>query len=177
MEPNAYAAPRGAQNPYAAPEAHVEDVSEASEIDLAGRGARLVAAIIDGLAYMVPVFIALAAVPGLLDTTGGSGSEAAGVVAVFVVLWLVVLFAINVVLLHKYGQTTGKKLMSIKIIQVDGSRARLGRTLGLRYIVNALPSAVPLIGNIYPLVDTLLIFRQDRRCIHDFIAGTIVVNA
>ncbi len=177
MDPNIYGAPQGAQNPYAAPEAHLEDVSEAAEVELAGRGNRLAAAIVDGLAYMVPVFIAAVAVPGLLDTTGELGSGAAGGVLVFVGLWLVAVLVINVVLLHKDGQTLGKKLMSIKIVQVDGSRAGLGRTLGLRYIVNALPSVLPVIGNIYPLVDTLLIFRQDRRCIHDHIAGTIVVNA
>jgi len=36
---------------------------------------------------------------------------------------------------------------------------------------------VPGIGQIYSIVDALLIFRQSRKCLHDNIADTIVVKA
>ena len=42
----------------------------------------------------------------------------------------------------------------------------------LRVIVNTVLSLIPF----YTLVDILLIFREDRRCIHDMIAGTKVVQ-
>ena len=43
----------------------------------------------------------------------------------------------------------------------------------LRVVVNGLLGFIPLYG----VVDILFIFREDRRCIHDLIAGTVVVNA
>jgi uncharacterized RDD family membrane protein YckC len=42
----------------------------------------------------------------------------------------------------------------------------------LRGVVNGLLSIIPLYG----LVDALFIFREDKRCLHDLIAGTIVVR-
>ena len=36
--------------------------------------------------------------------------------------------------------------------------------------------AVPYLGMIFHLVDSLFIFREDRRCLHDRIAGTRVVR-
>ena len=36
---------------------------------------------------------------------------------------------------------------------------------------------VPFVGGLVSLVDALLIFRDDRRCLHDEIADTIVVTA
>jgi len=39
--------------------------------------------------------------------------------------------------------------------------------------VNGLLGLIPLYG----LVDILFIFRSDRRCIHDMIAGTQIVEA
>jgi hypothetical protein len=35
---------------------------------------------------------------------------------------------------------------------------------------------IPGINIFAGLLDPLFIFRQDRRCIHDFIAGTKVIN-
>lgn len=44
-------------------------------------------------------------------------------------------------------------------------------------MVPAVISAIPLAGAAFGLVDILFIFRADRRCIHDLIAGTHVVTA
>jgi len=38
-------------------------------------------------------------------------------------------------------------------------------------------SAIPVVGSFFVLIDTLLVFRADRRCVHDLIAGTKVVKA
>ena len=38
-------------------------------------------------------------------------------------------------------------------------------------------TAIPVAGGIFALADLLFIFREDRRCLHDHIAGTRVVRA
>ncbi len=50
------------------------------------------------------------------------------------------------------------------------------KTLLLRAIVNGMIGMVPYVGGIYGLIDSLFIFREDRRCVHDLIAGTKVVD-
>jgi uncharacterized RDD family membrane protein YckC len=47
----------------------------------------------------------------------------------------------------------------------------------LRAILGGIIGAIPYLGGIYGLVDALFIFRDDRRCVHDHIAGTRVVKA
>ena len=36
---------------------------------------------------------------------------------------------------------------------------------------------VPFIGGFYSIIDSLMIFGEQRRCIHDYIADTIVIRA
>jgi uncharacterized RDD family membrane protein YckC len=47
----------------------------------------------------------------------------------------------------------------------------------LRNVVNLLISTIPFVGWIYAIVDVLFIFSENKQCLHDKIAGTIVVNA
>lgn len=54
---------------------------------------------------------------------------------------------------------------------------KLVTLLGLRYGVVGLVSLIPGVGGLFSIVDILLIFRADRRCAHDHIAGTKVVVA
>jgi len=71
------------------------------------------------------------------------------------------------------GQTIGKKIVNIRIVSVEtGQNAGIVRSWVLRTWVNSLLWMIP----IYALMDILFIFRQDRRCIHDLIAGTRVVK-
>jgi uncharacterized RDD family membrane protein YckC len=48
-----------------------------------------------------------------------------------------------------------------------------GPNVLMRVILNGILGFIPF----YSLVDVLFIFRDDRRCIHDLIAGTKVVEA
>lgn len=45
-----------------------------------------------------------------------------------------------------------------------------------RYVLNLFLSDIPFIGGFMPLIDVLLIFRKSRKCLHDDLAGTIVVK-
>jgi uncharacterized RDD family membrane protein YckC len=89
-----------------------------------------------------------------------------------------VLLVIQVYLLVTRGQTIGKKLLGIKIVAYD-TEAHPGfvKIILLRGFVNGVISAIPVVGGLYALVDACFIFREDRRCLHDHLAGTKVVKA
>jgi uncharacterized RDD family membrane protein YckC len=160
---------------YAPPAAEVADVSASGQAQLAGRGARLAGAIIDGV-----ILLGLWWVVGLVTPWNIFSPKLAqaGVFTLFGLQLLgLLLFAIvNGYLLMSRGQTVGKLLLGMRITRQDGSAATPGRVIGLRYGVGWLISAVPVVGMIYALIDCLLIFRADRRCLHDLIADTIVVK-
>ena len=48
--------------------------------------------------------------------------------------------------------------------------------IGLRYLPTAVVTQIPLIGSILGITDILFIFGQERRCVHDLIAGTKVID-
>jgi uncharacterized RDD family membrane protein YckC len=68
-------------------------------------------------------------------------------------------------------------MLGIKIVRNDGSRAGLGRIFWLRMFVPGLVGAIPLVGGLFGLIDPLFIFGEEKRCLHDLIADTIVVTA
>lgn len=162
-------------NRYAPPTAHVEDVA-AGGAELAGRGARLGAVVIDGLiqgaVYYTLAFVFIKVL--LPDPKGGDGF---GAVALQLAASFALFALINGYLLATQGQTVGKKLLGVRIVRSDGSRASLARLIGLRYILTWVIVLVPLVGVIYALLDSLMIFRESRKCLHDNIADTIVVRA
>lgn len=161
-------------NRYAPPSAHVEDVVAAGTIELAGRGARLGAAVIDGLLVMA-VFWALSMVTPWSPFAAASG-EFSGALLLNGVLGIAIFALLQGYLLATRGQTIGKLLLGMRIVRTGGERAGLARLLGLRYGIGWLINVIPVVGPIYGLVDALFIFRESRKCVHDIIADTIVVN-
>lgn len=169
-------------NPYAPPKGTVRDMPSEG-VELAGRLVRLLAAILDsiivGCMVYLPAVIVMAATGGFeqleqLEQQGGELDIDAlalpiglGVVGAIAWAWITIL------LVARYGQTMGKRLLEIRVVRSDGSKASLGRIFWLRNVVNGLLGIIPLYG----LIDLLLIFGQRRQCIHDLIADTIVVKA
>jgi len=151
-----------------------------SELEPAGRGVRLLAAILDGIIASLMIYV-----PGLIvaAATGTFGQiEQAGSELDFEVLALPLFVCfmgfvawawITLLLVARYGQTMAKRLLEIRVVRSDGSQASLGRIFWLRNVVNGLLNVIPLYG----LIDPLFIFGERRQCIHDLIADTIVVKA
>ena len=161
-------------NRYAPPTAAIADVQADAAPELGGRGARLVAVIIDGLIQgAIYWVIMLVAFKGLDPRSGRAG---VGLIAGQFVLGFVLFVLVQGYLLHTEGQTIGKKLLGLRIVRSSGERATLGRLFGLRYLVGWILVMIPFLGMIYALVDCLLIFRGSRQCLHDNIADTIVVK-
>lgn len=160
-------------DPYAPPDAAVE--VPGAEAALAGRGTRLGAVIIDGIIQtvaLVPVMLVL----GVWDAAmrgENSLTLSLGVPVISALLFL----AIHGVLLVRHGQTVGKRLVGIRIVSVeDGSVPPFARVYALRYLLIQAIASVPLAGSLFALVDALFIFRGDRRCLHDLVAGTRVIR-
>ncbi len=149
--------------------------------ELAGRWQRLGAAILDGIigfAFALPGGLMLF-LGGVMAKSGHSANPAL-LIPSFVVLaiGILALVIIQLYLLVTRGQTIGKKLLGIKIVTYpDEANPGFVKVWLLRSFVNGLIGAIPMVGGLYSLVDVLFIFREDKRCIHDLIAGTQVVNA
>ena len=164
-------------NPYAPPRAAVKDIADPGA-DLAGRGTRLAAAMLDGIIFAIVVYIPLIISmsihgrPLLVNAHinyggmfgAGGWLPLAGLIAWG---WLTILFV------SRNGQSIAKKMLGIKVVRRDGSPASLGRIFWLRNVVNTVLAFLPLYG----LVDALLIFGEARQCVHDKIADTMVIKA
>ncbi|PZO66328.1 MAG: RDD family protein [Pseudoxanthomonas suwonensis] len=162
-------------NPYSAPQSDVVLAQDGTH-QLAGRGIRLLAAIIDTVILLV-IMVPLMLVGGYIDTVMSSGGQ----VPFFTILmWTLIGFAVFAVVqgfpLNANGQTWGKRALGIRIVDLQGNKPPLGKLLGLRYLPLNVANAIPMVGPLLGLVNVLLIFRADRRCGHDLIAGTQVVS-
>ncbi len=179
MEPSR---PQG-DNPYAPPTSDVNagQAPAPAEGQLAERGTRLVAAMVDGLLYVVAALPAIIAAmsSGALGEGGSTamfrafGSSALGLVSAAAWVGLIIYQAY---LVTTTGQSIAKKLFKIKIVKVDGSPVRFVSGVLLRNWLMMVLQQIPGVNAVLPLADALFIFRRDRRCIHDLIAGTKVVQ-
>jgi uncharacterized RDD family membrane protein YckC len=164
-------------NLYAPPQSDVSDTTDDMELVRAGRGERLGAHLLDGIIptiVMVPMLIGLGFDFSALSTGNVGTFTVVGIV--IAVIGLLAWVGITIYFVHRNGQTIAKRIIGIKVVRSDGSRASLGRIFWLRNVVNGLPAAIPFLGYVYQLVDYLLIYGEKQQCIHDMIADTIVVK-
>lgn len=85
-------------------------------------------------------------------------------------------FALHGYLLSRYGQTIGKRILGIAIVTMDNRIPPFFPLITQRYLTQWFAGMIPVIGLLLRLVDILAIFRPDRRCIHDHLAKTKVID-
>lgn len=173
-----------------------KDQRTSTALEAASLPQRLVAALIDGALILLPVLLMLsmllddkleaelkahpndpqvvmAALQRRIDEVQATGTPALLLLGGFMDLAVLA----NLVLLSVRGQTLGKLLVGIQIVrQSDGSRAGFIKAVLLRGVVFGFIGMIGLVGPVLLLVDVLLIFRRDRRCLHDLVADTCVVR-
>jgi len=173
-------------NPYAAPASidGTAGMTDSGRDELVGRSIRFVAAMVDGLlvcAILIPIGIAT----GYNDRNEADQFRFLEEIAMLMlgeIVWL----GLNGYLLGTRGQTVGKMLTKIRIVDArTGSllpfvRVYVYRSLWLIPIV-LLALLIPgMIGDLLIslawLGDKMSIFGKERRCLHDYIAGSKVVR-
>jgi len=173
------------------PETNVENVHSVSENSftftkkshgsLASRENRLLAQLLDSaivFVAMIPAipFVLWAIALAVNPDGNHTGATITAILGIVVALLLVVGVSIyQLIILSTEGQTVGKKIMKIKIVKSDS-----GENPGFVIAVllrSLLPGVINSFVGIFSLVDILFIFREDRRCIHDLLSTTDVVNA
>jgi uncharacterized RDD family membrane protein YckC len=163
------------KNRFAPPGTHVQDVDATEGPQLATRGQRFAAAMIDGLfalalslAVMLPMYgtayFALVRVSKLAVLNG-------------MVVYIALFWAVQGWFIYQRSQSLGKMALGLRIVRPDGSFASFGRSFGLRMVALGLVGQVPFVGPFVGFVDALFIFGAPRRCLHDYVADTIVVTA
>jgi uncharacterized RDD family membrane protein YckC len=167
-------------NIYSPPQADHNGASEESksfEIDenLASRWARLGASIIDSIILILPY----AAILVLTDSWEDAASQDYSVSEqlLFIPMGLAQYLLVNGYLLHRRGQTVGKWVLGIKIVSFNTSKTLpLWKVFLIRYVPLGIVAMLPLVGVFLAIINDLFIFRKDKRCIHDHLAGTKVIK-
>lgn len=165
--PNPYAAPI---NPQPGPMGFGAGYGMEQQQPLASLGARFAGSLVDGLVYGVALIPAIA----IAASSGGQPDEAlliGGVALPFLIIAIVQIYLIST-----SGQSIGKKLLGTKIIKMDGGEAGFVHGVLLRSWLMGVLTNIPIAGMFIAIIDPLLIFGDERRCLHDKIAGTQVIE-
>jgi len=135
----------------------------------ASRASRLGAFLLDGILGIVVLL------PLMMSVTIFEPRSKAAESTFFLSFFSVIALGIyQMVLLSRDGQSLGKKAMKVRIVRFDdGGNPGFTEAVGFRLLVNGLLWMVP--G--YALLDIMYIFSTEKRCLHDRIAGTKVVEA
>ena len=144
--------------------------------ELAGRLERLAAVLIDALIGIIPGVAALAYSGGLERVLKGQPLTTQQALLLAVWSWGCFL-AVNSYLLFKRGQTVGKYLLHVRIVDLQGGIAPFWRVILLRYLLIPAVAQLGVLGQLLSTADCLLIFQKSRRCLHDILAGTRVIKA
>ena len=142
---------------------------------LASRWSRLGAAIIDGLT-MIPITLPLMYFTGGFDDISKGIEPSVSYFLALSIAGMAVFLLIHGKFLVRDGQTLGKKVLNIKIVTLAGRHADVP-TLAKRYGFSWLIPLIPVIGPIINMVNILFIFTKSKRCLHDHVGETKVINS
>lgn len=154
----------------------------------AALGKRFWAFMLDGF-FMMMALIMLMQSMGLLDPASSNDMQIAqkelqervnalssSQKSLLAISPFIIFFVLHGFLLQQYGQTIGKRIMGIAIVTMDNQKPAFMLLIVQRYLSQWIIGMVPVIGIFLRLADILAIYRPDRRCIHDHLAKTKVID-
>lgn len=133
------------------------------------------ARIIDALIVAIPVSAIMLLSLGSYDPTDADDS---GKSSATQIVFALVYFIYEGLMLTTQGQTVGKKLMKLRVAMLDNGSNPTGQPGWFRAGAYALPQIVPCCGFVYWLVNILWCTwdRPYRQCLHDKAGKTVVVS-
>ena len=150
--------------------------SEPPTNNIAGRGKRFLAAMIDGLVGMFvtfPVFSHFGIWEAIQQNKEVSHTLSNGLALFGVVMF----FVLHGYLLFQYGQTIGKRFVGLAIVTLDDNKPQFAALIINRYLPQWVAIFIPVVGPMVALGDVIFIFFNDQnRCVHDLIAKTKVID-
>lgn len=134
------------------------------------RWKRFFGAIIDSVAGFVSVLVGLF----LAMALGSVGGENPDPTVFLVVMLVPLMFAVcQLYMIAVDGRTVGKYCVKSKIVNLQGHPPGFFQGIVMRIIVVGFLGLIPFFG----LVNACWIFNEPKRCLHDYIAGTFVIDA
>jgi uncharacterized RDD family membrane protein YckC len=104
----------------------------------------------------------------------GDGPDELMILALIILFGGMLIVAIyNWYLITRAGQSIAKRMLGMRIVTTSGELP--GFLMGV-LVRQWIPVVVNQFCNLFSLVDALFIFGEERRCIHDYMANTIVVD-
>ena len=156
---------------------------------LADRWERFAGAFVDGIA-MSGISLASQFASGMFSKLSTGTALTVGDQLLQSLIGVVAFLLVHGYLLINHGQTVGKWLMGTRIVDAKTAallpftRVYIVRYMWLTPLALVVPFVPPgatmILGSsvgFINLLDSLLIFGKDRRCLHDYLAGSIVVRA
>lgn len=165
------------ENPYAPPGSETfAEVRDDRAFVLASRWVRLGASLLDSLFVAVPA-IAIAYLAGVYANISPQGTLPLQAQILGFFIGLATFMAINAWGIYARGQTVGKMIVGVRVVTRDGRQLNGNTYVFLRLLPVWIITQIPIVGGIFSIVDALLIFRDERNCLHDDFAGSRVINA
>lgn len=152
----------------------------AGNMQIAGVGARIGGALVDGLFQMIGVGIALGIIfsVGALEENGQQPGPAALAAIIVGVLIALVPPIVNIVLISMSGQTVGKKALGTRmVLESTGEPAKFVHGFLVRQLAFGFITNIPFVGPFIALADIGFLFSENAKTLHDRLAGTVVIIA
>ena len=168
---------------YTSPSSGLDGLGErVGNMTLAGPGLRIIATLIDGLMYG---FFAIAGVAtavaiygtAVLESNEGAPNPNSPAFVIILTAFYFTGQLINIILISMSGQTVGKKVMGIRIVNSStGVTASFGDGWFTRNVVFGFLCNIPLVGFFIAIADIVYLFMDGHETVHDKLAKTMVVQ-
>lgn len=148
---------------------------ESRRYPLASRLKRFQAALLDNLLGFIILYPILSYHGWLVSLADYTVPVSYSTIVLMAIYSFIIFLLVNSYHLYKYGQTLGKRVVGIAVATENQQVMEFNRLVALRYLPFRIVGVIPYLSLIQ-VIDILYIFRADKRCLHDMLAKTCVID-